>query len=277
MRRHHLLCMAFVGACLFLLVGFNDQMKRVHNPQMMSIAHRGASGLAPENTRSAFHKAVELRADYLEFDVHLSKDGELVIMHDERIDRTTNGSGYIKDLTLPELRLLEVGGLFSEDFRGESIMTLNELLEEFYNQVGLLIELKNPQSYPGIEEKVVALLMDYDDISSIIVQSFDVESMRKIHTLLPEIEVGILIHPSESILTAKKLDELTSFASYINFNVSFLSKRMVDNVHERGSKVLVWSKKDQRLVAKAQKFGVDGIITDFSTWPTDEPIYLVQE
>ena len=277
MRRHHLLCMAFVGACLFLLVGFNDQMKRVHNPQMMSIAHRGASGLAPENTRSAFHKAVELRADYLEFDVHLSKDGELVIMHDERIDRTTNGSGYIKDLTLPELRLLDVGGLFSEDFRGESIMTLNELLEEFYDQVGLLIELKNPQSYPGIEEKVVALLMDYDDISSIIVQSFDVESMRKIHTLLPEIEVGILIHPSESILTAKKLDELTSFASYINFNVSFLSKRMVDNVHERGSKVLVWSKKDQRLVAKAQKFGVDGIISDFSTWPTDEPIYLVQE
>ncbi len=277
MRRHHLLCMAFVGACLFLLVGFNDQMKRVHNPQMMSIAHRGASGLAPENTRSAFHKAVELRADYLEFDVHLSKDGELVIMHDERIDRTTNGSGYIKDLTLPELRLLDVGGLFSEEFRGESIMTLNELLEEFYDQVGLLIELKNPQSYPGIEEKVVALLMDYDDISSIIVQSFDVESMRKIHTLLPEIEVGILIHPSESILTAKKLDELTSFASYINFNVSFLSKRMVDNVHERGSKVLVWSKKDQRLVVKAQKFGVDGIISDFSTWPTDEPIYLVQE
>ena len=277
MRRHHLLCMAFVGACLFLLVGFNDQMKRVHNPQMMSIAHRGASGLAPENTRSAFHKAIELRADYLEFDVHLSKDGELVIMHDERIDRTTNGSGYIKDLTLSELRLLDVGGLFSEDFRGESIMTLNELLEEFYDQVGLLIELKNPQSYPGIEEKVVALLMDYEDISSIIVQSFDVESMRKIHTLLPEIEVGILIHPSESILTAKKLDELTSFASYINFNVSFLSKRMVDNVHERGSKVLVWSKKDQRLVAKAQKFGVDGIITDFSTWPTDEPIYLVQE
>ena len=277
MRRHHLLCMAIVGACLFLLVGFNDQMKRVHNPQMISVAHRGASSFAPENTRSAFHKAVELRADYLEFDVHLSKDGELVIMHDDRIDRTTNGSGYIKDLTLPELKLLDVGGLFSEDFRGEPIMTLNELLEEFYDQVGLLIELKNPQAYPGIEEKVASLLMDYDDISSIIIQSFDVESMRKIHTLLPEIEIGILIHPSESILSAKKLHELTSFASYINFNVSFLSKRMVDNVHEQGSKVLVWSKKDKRLVEKAQKFGVDGIISDFSTWPTNEPIYLAQE
>lgn len=277
MRRHNLVCMAIIGACIILLVGFTEQTKRVHNPNLLSIAHRGASSFAPENTRSAFHKAVELRADYLEFDVHLSKDGELIIMHDDKIDRTTNGSGYIKDLTLEDLKTLDAGGTFSPEFQGEPIMTLNELLEEFYDQIGLLIELKNPQSYPGIEEKVVSLLMDYDDISSIIIQSFDVDSMRKIHTLLPEIEVAILVHPSESLLSAKKLDELTSFASYINFNVSFLSKKMVDSIHERDSKVLVWSKKDKRLVDKAQKFGVDGIISDFSIWPTEEPIYLVQE
>jgi len=277
MRKHNVVCMAIIGACLFLLVGFNDQTKRVHNPNLLSIAHRGASSLAPENTRSAFNKAVELRADYLECDVHLSKDGELIIMHDDKIDRTTNGSGYIKDLTLDELKVLDAGVAFSNEFQGEPIMTLNELLEEFYDQIGLLIELKNPQSYPGIEEKVVSLLMEYDDISSIIIQSFDVDSMKRIHTLLPEIKVAILVHPSESLLSAKKLDELTSFASYINFNVSFLSKKMVDNIHERDSKVLVWSKRDKRLVSKAQKFGVDGIISDFSIWPTEEPIYLVQE
>jgi len=277
MRKHNLFCIAIVGACLFLLFGFNDQTKRVHTPNMISIAHRGASSFAPENTRSAFHKAVELRADFLECDVHLSKDGELVIMHDAKIDRTTNGSGYIKDYTLAELKALDAGGRFSKEFQGESIMTLNELLEEFYDKAGLLIELKDPKNYPGIEEKIVSLLSNYDDVSSIIIQSFDVESMRKIHKLVPDIEVAVLIQPSESLLTAKKLDELTSFASYINFNVSFLNKRMVDSVHERGSKVLVWSKKDKRLVSKAQKFGVDGIISDFSTWPTDEPIYLVQE
>ncbi|MFC5603777.1 glycerophosphodiester phosphodiesterase [Sporosarcina koreensis] len=277
MRKHNVICMAIIGACLFLLVGFNDQTKKVHNPNLLSIAHRGASGLAPENTRAAFQKAVELRADYLEFDVHLSKDGELIIMHDDKIDRTTNGSGYIKDMTLEELKTLDAGGAFGEEFLGEPIMTLNELLEEFYSQIGLLIELKNPKSYPGMEEKVVSLLMGYDDLSSIIIQSFDVDSMRKIHTILPEIEVAILVHPSESLLSAKKLDELTSFASYINFNVSFLSKKMVDNIHERDSKVLVWSKKDKRMVSKAQKVGVDGIISDFSIWPTEEPIYLVQE
>ncbi|MGG0670628.1 glycerophosphodiester phosphodiesterase [Sporosarcina koreensis] len=277
MKKHNVVCMAIIGACLFLLVGFNDQTKRIHNPNLLSIAHRGASSFAPENTRSAFQKAVELRADYLECDVHLSKDGELIIMHDDKIDRTTNGSGYIKDMTLDELKALDAGKSFGVEFQGETIMTLNELLEEFYGQVGLLIELKHPQSYPGIEEKVVSLLMGYEDISSIIVQSFDVDSMKKIHTLLPEIEVAILVHPSESLLSAKKLDELTSFASYINFNVSFVSKKMVDNVHERDSKVLVWSKKDKRLVSKAHKFGVDGIISDFSVWPTEEPIFLVQE
>lgn len=266
-----------VGACLLMLVGYNDQTKRVHNPDMVSIAHRGASGFAPENTRSAFSKGVELQADYLECDIHLSKDGELIIMHDEKIDRTTSGSGFIKDYTLAELRELDAGSSFSEEFQGEQIMTLNELLDEFYEQIGLLIELKYPENYPGIEERVVSLLKNYEDLSSIIIQSFDVDSMKKIHTMLPELEVAVLVHPSESILSAKKLDELTSFASYINFNVSFLNKRMVDKVHERGGKVFVWSKKDKKLVAKAQKYGVDGIISDFTKWPIDEPIYLVQE
>ncbi|WP_432360910.1 glycerophosphodiester phosphodiesterase [Sporosarcina sp. UB5] len=277
MKKHNLFYMAIVGACMLLLFGYNDQTIRVHSPNMVSVAHRGASSFAPENTRSAFQKAVELRADYLECDVHLSKDGELVIMHDEKIDRTTNGSGYIKDYTLAELKEFDAGGSFGDAFRGESIITLNELLEEFYGQIGLLIELKNPQLYTGIEEKIVALLKEYNDFSSIIIQSFDAESMRKIHTLLPEIEVGILIRPSESIVSAKRLDDLTSFASYINFNVSFVNKKMVKNVHKRGGKVFVWSKKDKMLVSKAHKFGVDGIISDFSTWPTNEPIYLVQE
>lgn len=277
MRRYMLFLLVIIGACLLFLVGYNNQTKKVHNPNMISIAHRGASSFAPENTRSAFQKGVELNADYLECDVHLSKDGELIIMHDDKVDRTSNGSGYIKDFTLAELRQLDVGKSYSEEFEGETILTLNELLEEFYEQAGLLIELKSPQLYPGIEEKVVSLLSDYKDLSSIIIQSFDGESMRKIHNLLPDLRVAVLIHPSESLLSTKKIEDLTSFASYINFNVSFLNKRLVDKIHQHGGKVLVWSKKDKKLVAKAQKYGVDGIISDFSKWPIDEPIYLVQE
>ncbi|MDW0117843.1 glycerophosphodiester phosphodiesterase family protein [Sporosarcina thermotolerans] len=277
MRKHNLVWIAIVGACLLLLVGYNGQTKRVHQPNMMSIAHRGASGFAPENTRSAFLKSVELQADYLECDVHLSKDGELIIMHDERIDRTTNGSGFISDYTLAELREFDAGITFSEEFKGESIMTLNELLDEFFDQIGLLIELKNPEKNPGIEESVVSLLSKYDDLSSIIVQSFDIESMRKMQSLLPELNVAVLVRPAESFLSDSKLDDLTSFASFVNFNVSFVNKSMVNKVQQRGSKVLVWSKSDKKLVSKAHKYGVDGIISDYPSWRISEQIYLVQE
>lgn len=277
MRKYAVLVIVMVGSCLLFLTGYNQQAKKVHMPDMLSFAHRGASSVAPENTRAAFAKGVELQADFLECDVHLSKDGELVIMHDDRVDRTTNASGYISDFTLAELRQLDAGSTYSKEFAGESIMTLDELLEEFYHQVGLLIELKNPQAYPGIEEKVATLLLGYEDVSSIILQSFDVESMRKMHELLPDLQVGVLIRPTDSFLSAKSIEDLTSFATFINFNVSFINKRMVDKIHAQGGKVLVWSKKDKRLLAKAHKYGVDGVITDFSNWPTNDPIYLVQE
>lgn len=270
--------LAIAAACFLLLVGYKEQTIRVHyTKDMVSVAHRGASHFAPENSRAAFQKSVELNADFLECDVHVSKDGELIIMHDDKIDRTTNGSGFIKEFTLDELKQLDAGASFSKEFKGEQILTLNELIDEFYDQIGLLIELKNPKLYPGIEEKIASLLGEYDDLSSIIVQSFDIDSMKKMSVLLPNLQVAVLIHPKDSLLSAAKLDDLASFASYINFNVSFLNKKTVERVHDRGAKVFVWSKKDKNIIAKAHKYNVDGIITDFSNWPYEELIYLAQE
>ena len=266
-----------VSACLLLLVGFNEHPpKQVEMTGMISVAHRGASSYAPENTQAAFRKGLELGADFLESDVHLSKDGELVIMHDEKVDRTTNGKGFVKDYTLAELKELDAGMSFDASFSGEKIITLDELLDEFYGEIGLLIEIKKPKLYPGIEEKVVALLKKQEDVSGVIVQSFDIESMRKIHSLLPELQIAILMKPSTLLPSSKRLEDLTSFATYINFNVSYINKRMVDRIHTYGGKVLVWSKQDQQLIAKAFQYGVDGIITDFAQWPVDEPAFLAR-
>jgi glycerophosphoryl diester phosphodiesterase len=203
-----------VCACLLLLVGFNEQsLKQVEMKGMISVAHRGASGYAPENTQAAFQKGLELGADFLEFDVHLSKDGELIIIHDDKLNRTTNGKGLVKDLTLAELKELDAGGTFDATFIGEKIITLDELLDEFYGKIGLLIEIKKSHLYPGIEEKVVALLEEYGDLSIIIVQSFDVESMRKVHSLLPELQIAILMKPSSLQPSAKRIEDLTFFAT----------------------------------------------------------------
>lgn len=267
-----------VGICLLLLVGFTGQRpKQIELNGIMSIAHRGASSYAPENTLSAFRKGLELGADFLECDVHLSKDGALILIHDDTVNRTTDGHGFVKDFTLEELKMLDAGKKFGSDFEGEKIITLDEFLDEFYGKIGLLIEIKKPELNPGIEEKVVTLLEKYEDLSSIIIQSFDVESMRKMHGLLPDVQIAVLMKPSALLLSTKKIEDLTSFATYINFNISYTNKWLVDQVHRYEGKVLVWSKKDHLLIAKAYQYGVDGIITDFSKWPANDSNLLVQE
>lgn len=272
------LLFVFVSICMLLLVGYEARpFKGVDINGMISVAHRGASNYAPENTLSSFQKALELGADFLECDIHLSKDGELIIIHDDKVDRTTNGSGYVKNFTLAELKKLDAGGKFHSSFAGEKIITLNELLDEFYGETGLLIEIKKPSMYPGIEEKVAGLLNEYKDLDSIIVQSFDIESMRKMNILLPELEVALLMKPSIQPLSPQKIIDMTSFATYINFKISYVNKRVIDQIHNQGGKVLVWSTKDQGWVNKAYQYGVDGIITDFSIWPVESPIQLVQD
>ena len=268
-----------ISICMLLLVGYKESyiVEIVELGGVVSIAHRGASGYAPENTRASFQKGLELGADFLEFDVHLSKDGELVIIHDDKVNRTTNGNGFVKDFTLAELKKLDAGGKFHKKFSEERIITLNELFEDFYGKIGLLIEIKKPGNYPGIEEKVAVLLEEYNDLSSVVVQSFNIESMRKMKSLLPELQVAVLMTRSSVQPSSKRIEDLTSFATFVNFNVSYINKRVVDEIHRHGGKVLVWSAKDVRSVNKAVQYGVDGIITDFSKWPVEEFVFLAKE
>lgn len=269
---------SLISACLLLLVGYMDRpIMKVDMEGMITVAHRGAANFAPENTISSFKKGLELEADFIECDVHLSKDGELIIIHDDTVDRTTNGRGLVKDFTLEQLKKLDAGTSFHRDFEGEPIITLNELLEEFYGKVGILIEIKNPTLYPGIEEKVVDLLSEYGDTQSIVIQSFNEQSMKKVHELNPELAIAVLVKTSIVPISIKKINELTSFATYINFNISNVNGRIVDNVHLHGGKVLVWSKTDPRLIEKASRYRVDGIITDFSSWPSLPPVYVADE
>ena len=118
----------------------------------LNIAHRGASTIAPENTIAAFRKALEVGAGGLEFDVHFSKDGVPVIIHDEKLERTTNCHGLVQDLNLAELQALDAGSWFSTEFAGVSIPTLDQVLDEYHSSdLVLNIELKNDIiSYPGI-------------------------------------------------------------------------------------------------------------------------------
>lgn len=156
--------------------------------------HRGASAYAPENTMAAFKKAVELGADGIELDIHLTKDGEIIIIHDEKVDRTTDCEGMVRSFTLEELQKLDAGSWFDEKFKDEKIPTLKEVLELIKNTSLILnIEIKvGYRLYPHIEEKLIALLKEYNMLDRCIISSFDHYSLVKIKELDPNIKTGVL-------------------------------------------------------------------------------------
>lgn len=162
--------------------------------QPQIIGHRGASGYRPENTLSAFSLALEMGVDGLELDVHMTRDGHLIVCHDEQVNRTTNGSGLIKDLTLEEIKALDAGSWFSPAYQGEKIPTLEEVLSLIQGVPLLLnIELKNgPIQYPGLEEKTIALLKQYGMEHQTILSSFNHYSLLEVKRIAPEIRTGIL-------------------------------------------------------------------------------------
>lgn len=153
------------------------------------IAHRGASKKAPENTMASFKKALELGANGIELDVHLSSDGHLVVTHDEQLERTSNGKGLVKDKSLDELKSLDFGSWFSPEFKNEKIPTLEEVLDLLDNWDGLLnIEIKNgPIFYSGIEEAVSQAIMSHKRANRTIISSFNHYSLVEIRKLNPAI------------------------------------------------------------------------------------------
>ncbi|HET7577979.1 MAG TPA: glycerophosphodiester phosphodiesterase family protein [Bacillales bacterium] len=229
------------------------------------IAHRGASSHSPENTMAAFEKAVEMKADYIELDVQMSRDGRLVVMHDCMIDRTTNGSGKISDLTWPALKKLDNGSWFNPPFTGERIPGLEEVLERFLGRIGILIELKNPLQYPRIEKKLAELLMKKRAVSlvnhSVIVQSFDRVSIRKFHDDLPSIPVGILINKRQRV-TVGMLREFAGYAHYVNPYRGWVNAERVRRIHRFGMKAMAWTVSRRKEMAPLLRAGVDGIITN---------------
>ncbi|GAA0501823.1 glycerophosphodiester phosphodiesterase family protein [Salinibacillus aidingensis] len=243
--------------------------------QVVNVAHRGASGHAPENTMAAFEKALEMKADYIEIDVQMTKDGELIAIHDTTVDRTTDGTGFVGDFTLEEIQQLDAGSWFSEEFAGEQIPTFEEIVDTYRGKVGLLIELKSPGLYPGIEEKVANVLMERNmhrpDNNKIIIQSFNHDSVQTSKQLLPNIPHGVLAGMSWADVTDEQLQEFAAYADYFNPNRNFVDKNLVERVHQAGMDIYAYTVREQEHADQLFEAGVDGIITDFPEYVYDFP------
>ncbi|ARU62494.1 hypothetical protein CBW65_17145 [Tumebacillus avium] len=231
---------------------------------MPLIAHRGAAMLAPENTIPAFDAAVELQADFLELDIQMSRDGALIVLHDATVDRTTNGTGAVKDLTLDQLRALDAGQKFHPAFRGTKLPTLDEVLTRYGGATGLLLELKVPSRYPGIEQKLSALLQQHrlhHADSKIIVQSFDIRSLQQFHHYAPDVPLAVLVKRGE-LLKDSQLLRYAAYADYINPKLQLVTPSLVERVHELGMKVAPWTAHAAQDIHHLTEMGVDAVITD---------------
>ncbi|MDR7238190.1 glycerophosphodiester phosphodiesterase [Neobacillus drentensis] len=234
--------------------------------QVETVAHRGASGYAPENTIAAFDKGVEMKADYIEIDVQRSKDGKLVIIHDTKVDRTTDGTGYVKDLSFDQIRSLDAGSWKGEQFNGEKIPTFEEVLDRYHGKIGILIELKSPELYPGIEKMVAQELkernLDKPQNEKIILQSFNFDSMKISNSLLPKVPIGVLTS-NRADTTEQALKEFASYADYFNPSYGIVTEELVNQVHANGMKIHSWTVRSHEAAEFLLNMNVDGIITDY--------------
>ncbi len=226
------------------------------------LAHRGYSGRYPENTMLAFRKAVELGCDGIETDVQLTKDGVPVLLHDETLDRTTTGSGYVKDLLLGELQDLDAGSWLGAEFAGQRVPTLEELLA-FASEAGIMVNLELKNSiihYERLEELTYSLIARYGLGDKAIVSSFDHYSLRACKALDPVIKTGALYWDClyEPYAYVRSLG-----ADALHPEYHSLTAEIVERSHALGLAVNAYTVDDPADIATVKALGVDGIITDY--------------
>jgi glycerophosphoryl diester phosphodiesterase len=225
------------------------------------IGHRGASSEAPENTLTAFARGLETGTDGFEFDVHMSKDGELVVIHDETVARTTGGSGWVKDMTLDELKALDAGSWFDLRFRGERIPTLREVLELIADKSKLInIELKSGiVIYPHIERRIIEVLDEFDILDKTIISSFNHYSLRNVKELEPEVKTGILYMEG---LVEPWIYALRVPADGLHPASYLVTPEIVRSARDAGLFVNVWTVDKADEMKKMVASGVDAVITN---------------
>jgi len=219
-------------------------------------AHRGASSVAPENTISAMAAAIEAGAEYAELDVRLTRDGEVVLMHDQTLDRTTDGTGELWDYSLEELRALDAGSWFGEEFAGEPIPTLQAVMRYVKGRLKLNIEIKVSREEPTITSAVVDLIRSEQCGDDCLITSFDREIVDEVKEIAPEVRAGLIFgsgYPDDVFDGAWEI---------LSCHYEVVDSAFVDRAHEHGKSVHVWTVDNRDLMLRLIRLGVDGIISN---------------
>ncbi|SEF67458.1 glycerophosphodiester phosphodiesterase [Marinobacterium lutimaris] len=258
------------------------------------IAHRGASGHAPEHTWAAYDKAREMGADYLELDLHMSADGEIIVIHDDSLDRTTNGEGRVQEHNLEQLKALDAGSWFNEKYPdradetyvGAKLLTLDEVIGRYGKEVRYYIETKSPQRYPELQRELVETLDEAGLIESgsVVIQSFSQASLQEIRGLNADIPLVQLLWyspreegglkewndttPAPEDMTDADFKKIASYAIGVGPNVIYrgnevIDQRFIEQAHNNGLIVHSYTINEPEQMQRLIGWGVDGMFTDF--------------
>jgi glycerophosphoryl diester phosphodiesterase len=283
MNRKSLFILAslFLLSIVLLLIFTPDAASKSYYSDIqhpLVIAHQGGDGVWPGDTMYAFEKAVEIGADVLEMDAHITKDNQIVLMHDEKVDRTTDGTGLIEDLTLPELKQLDAAYKWSNDngktfpYRGQEIEvpTLEELFQKF-PQMRYVIEIKLTQN--PIDRPFCELIRKYDMQDKVVIASFHDQAMQNFRKTCPEVatsasrgEVTKFVLLGKVFLSGLVAPQYQSiqppYDPSESMNIPIMTKRFIHDAHAKNVAVEPWTVDDPQLMKQYIEWGVDGIMTD---------------
>ena len=219
-------------------------------------AHRGSSSGAPENTMAALEKAVEEMADRAEIDVQETADGVIVLCHDTSLKRVAGVNKKVSDLTLEQIKKLDVGSWFSSEYQGEQIPTLEEVMEYAKGKIDLNIEIKNLGNSSGLPEKVIELVEKYEMQEQCVITSTNRFYLKRVKAVNPEIRTGYIISAAYGNFYSDEFIDLISIRS------SFVTERMIESAHEAGKAVHAWTVNGKVEMERLKQLGVDDMITD---------------
>lgn len=229
---------------------------------LLKIGHRGASGTTPELTRAAFLRALELGVDMIELDIQLTKDGYLVVIHDHELQRTTGVPGLVREHTLAELKQLDTGAWFGDQFRGESILTLEEVIEIVGRRAMLNVEIKSPPGdWSNTALKTVAVLTHSGILGTTVLSCFEMQALQKVRELSPAARIGVLWHQPDFDDAWRWAKDLAAWSFHPWCKL--LHEEGVAEAHARGLRVLTWTVNDPDEIGQMAAIGVDGIMSDF--------------
>ena len=222
------------------------------------VAHRGASGHAPENTLSAMKKAIEMKAEFSELDVQETKDGKIILLHDKTLERTGKQDLNIWELNYDELKDIEVGEWFSEEFNGEPIPTLEEVIELVRGKMKLNIELKTNKHEKMLAERTLQVVIDNNFLDQVVFTSFKFDEIRKIRDLNKDAKVGYIFSK-----LPKDFSVFTEDVHMLSVSKKLVDEEFMSKAKAAGKEVAVWTVNKEEDMKKMIALGVDAIITNY--------------